>query len=409
MANIDEKLINYDGLSRFYSDLQSTDLTAKQDVLVEGNNIEISGSTISAEGYLYDDTTGCLKQISQRGYTNSVAGQNSVTLGQGNTVSGEASSVIGGQGNNITGDVSVAMGYNNHVTASFSGAFGQSNTVTANNSFAFGKWNLASGVGAICGGGGANGATNVASGVGSAALGTYVKALGYSSFACGWGQSVTDDYNTASGDASFVSGLLTKALNAAETAEGNCNVSHSANSSVGAFGNAGNTLYSLGNGTSYNARKNAVEVMQNGDVYINGIGNYVGTNTKVQDATIKTLQDVINNKQNITNYPLIYNYVGVNTSGTTSITIDGTNSLVYSENTASITWGAIDNSIPAGSLGEKVIVNNTSASSITPTLAGNYILVGNPVSAIQSGEIGVYEGLYVPNLNKWIVKYYSQI
>ena len=35
--------------------------------------------------------------------------------------------------------------------------------------------------------------------------------------------------------------------------------------------------------------------MQNGDAYLYGVGGYVGTDTKVQDTTIKTLQDVIAN------------------------------------------------------------------------------------------------------------------
>ena len=37
--------------------------------------------------------------------------------------------------------------------------------------------------------------------------------------------------------------------------------------------------------------------MQNGDYYLIGVGGYQGTNTKVQDATIKTLQEVISGKQ----------------------------------------------------------------------------------------------------------------
>ena len=37
--------------------------------------------------------------------------------------------------------------------------------------------------------------------------------------------------------------------------------------------------------------------MQNGDYYLLGVGGYQGTNTKVQDATIKTLQEVISGKQ----------------------------------------------------------------------------------------------------------------
>ena len=53
-------------------------------------------------------------------------------------------------------------------------------------------------------------------------------------------------------------------------------------------GNTG-TRHSIGIGTSSTNRKNAVEVMDDGRVFVHGIGGYDGTNPD----TAKTLQEVI--------------------------------------------------------------------------------------------------------------------
>ena len=69
----------------------------------------------------------------------------------------------------------------------------------------------------------------------------------------------------ALGMGSHVEGISTIAENTGEHAEGKYNVSNTG------------TIHSVGIGTADNARKNAFEIMQNGDVYINGIGGYDGT------------------------------------------------------------------------------------------------------------------------------------
>lgn len=80
----------------------------------------------------------------------------------------------------------------------------------------------------------------------------------------------------ANGDFSHAEGYSTKANNQSEHASGQYNVSSSGSS---AFGYSGNTLFSVGNGTADDARHNAFEIMQNGDIYIvSG-----GTNIKLQD------------------------------------------------------------------------------------------------------------------------------
>ena len=76
---------------------------------------------------------------------------------------------------------------------------------------------------------------------------------------------VIGDTQKANGDYSFAEGQNTIANNRSEHAMGEFNESHHLNNT---FGSSGNTLFSIGNGTSDTNRKNALEVMQNGDIYI---------------------------------------------------------------------------------------------------------------------------------------------
>ena len=85
-------------------------------------------------------------------------------------------------------------------------------------------------------------------------------------------------------------GYQTNAKNKSEHAEGHYNVSHKVSDT---YGDAGNTQHTIGIGTGSKSRKNAFEVMQNGDMYVLGIGGYQGKATKVQNASIKTLQEYI--------------------------------------------------------------------------------------------------------------------
>lgn len=73
------------------------------------------------------------------------------------------------------------------------------------------------------------------------------------------------DTQKANGEYSFSEGQHTVANNRSEHAFGEYNKSNKIDDS---FGNEGNTLFSIGNGTSESDRKNAFEVMQNGDIYI---------------------------------------------------------------------------------------------------------------------------------------------
>ena len=81
---------------------------------------------------------------------------------------------------------------------------------------------------------------------------------------------------TASAYYSHAEGYNTNANNQSEHASGQFNNSVTASTT---FGDSGNTLFSVGNGTSNSARHNAFEIRQNGDIYITS----GGTDIKLQD------------------------------------------------------------------------------------------------------------------------------
>ena len=111
-----------------------------------------------------------------------------------------------------------------------------------------------------------NNTTNVASGY-------YSNAEGFGTTANGMCSHAEGENTTASGNFSHAEGESTIAKNMSEHASGQYNVSSSASTT---FGDAGNTLFSVGNGTSSNNRKNAFEIRQNGDTYLNGKLNITG-------------------------------------------------------------------------------------------------------------------------------------
>ena len=243
--------------SKYYtwsSNKLTTELGAKQDALTAGQNISIdSANTISADGYVFDETDGSIatKYLNdddeQNPYiaTNTASGEgafaegySTTATGIGNHAEGGATQATGSQCAHAEGYLTVASGKNSHAEG--------------------GKVN------------GYNGTT----------------AAGNTSHAEG-------ESTSAEGVASHTEGSCTQAKNPGEHAQGVINLSHKVSNNMW---DAGNTLHSIGIGHSQHYvphRKNAVEVMQNGDMYLIGVGGYQGTDTKVQDASIKTVQEVI--------------------------------------------------------------------------------------------------------------------
>lgn len=165
-----------------------------------------------------------------------------------------------------TGINSAALkGGNNTASGNYSVAEGSGTTASSNFSHSEGQGASARGLASH-----AEGAGTIASGGNSHAEGGGSQAFANASHAEGSGTK-------ASGDSSHAEGISTITSNAAEHASGKHNVSLSASSE---FGDAGNTLFSVGNGTADNARHNAFEIRQNGDIYFTS----GGTDVKLQDS-----------------------------------------------------------------------------------------------------------------------------
>lgn len=132
----------------------------------------------------------------------------------------------------------------------------------------------------------ATGDVSHAEGLGTYAIGDHTHAEGQNTHAVGLNAHAEGLRGWANGQHSHAEGVDTVTSNTAEHAEGKFNKSNKAD---GSFGSAGNTLHSIGIGTSASDRKNASEVMQNGDTYLIGVGGYDGKNP----AASKAVQQVI--------------------------------------------------------------------------------------------------------------------
>lgn len=175
---------------------------------------------------------------------------------------GEGSIIGGFSGNTASGKYSIALG-------------GRYESI-----FDY-QYCKASGKGAISFGGTASGQGAFSCGENPQALGFCSVAFGDATKAIGVESFVIGRNTTANTFVSFAQGKYTKTTNEAEVALGEYNNSVSGSST---WGDSGNTLFSVGNGTSNNARHNAFEIRQNGDIYCSD-----GTNdVKLQDTITAT-------------------------------------------------------------------------------------------------------------------------
>ena len=219
----------------------SAAVSGKQDTLSAGTNITISGNVISAEGGGKAIEAGRGIAITTGETADTVSfnlpisagtGANSIIMGLENNIASGTRSFAGGGNNSIskvsaTQDFAFAYGTGLNAKGQYSAVFGSSNSVEGNGAFAAGYSN-------------------------------YV----YGNYGVGLGQRVISNNDN-------------------EVSLGANNVSNKANTT---FGHSGNTLFSVGNGTASNARHNAFEIRQNGDIYCSD-----GTNdVKLQDTITAT-------------------------------------------------------------------------------------------------------------------------
>lgn len=101
---------------------------------------------------------------------------------------------------------------------------------------------------------------------------------------------VGGDHTSASTNAhySFVVGHCVNASNEKEFVCGGYNITRRASTT---FGDSGNTLFSVGNGTADNARHNAFEIRQNGDMYLNNGTSDIKLQDYLQIKVVKLTQN----------------------------------------------------------------------------------------------------------------------
>ena len=125
-----------------------------------------------------------------------------------------------------------------------------------------------------------------ASGNGSFAIGKDTTASGEYSFVGGYNSSQAKGSNSFSfGDGTVTNGMASVAFGQTVTTnnhyEFSCGKFNKSVSATSSFGDSGNTLFSVGNGTS--TYHNAFEVRQNGDIYI----TINGQDVKLQDILLQ--------------------------------------------------------------------------------------------------------------------------
>ena len=240
-------------LTNYYTKSQTnTLLGGKQDTLVSGTNIKtINNTSILGSGNI-DIQGGGGKAVNGGTNISITTGETADTINCTLPISAVSSNIII---KNASNGISPS---NN-----FSQAFGSGNTIDA-----YGGYNhnciTVEGIGNSCG----TQATHVEGGYNTSIYGSYSHVEG--------AHNKLEVSATLAEVCSHVEGKYNKVLNYSEHASGQYNISNKANTT---WGDSGNTLFSVGNGTADNARHNAFEIRQNGDIYISS----GGTDIKLQD------------------------------------------------------------------------------------------------------------------------------
>ena len=240
--------------------------STKQDALVSGTNIKtINNQSILGEG-----------NITIEGGS---GGGKAIEAGRGISITtGETADTV-----SINLPISAGTGTNSIIEGNFTSAMSYSDHAEGSNTTASGECSHAEGLGSVASSycSHAEGFQTTASSVSNVSgIDTYY----------GYQVRHAEGYSTLANNAStHTEGYLTIANNFGEHASGVYNNSTSASTT---FGDSGNTLFSVGNGTPSSARHNAFEIRQNGDIYIADTNDTSTTNyyekpmIKLQDALV---------------------------------------------------------------------------------------------------------------------------
>ena len=266
----------------------NSELSSKQGALTAGENIDITNDTVSAKGYKFNgDTNGGFAEKYKQDASDGGQVVANTATGLGSHAEGYSTTASGDYGCHAEGNLTQATGYVTHAEGNLTKASETASHAEGGETEAKANYSHAEGY------------QTKAIGRQSHAEGGYTKAIGLRAHAEGEGASA--DNLCAVGYDSHTEGLFTQAQNYAEHAQGAANVSHktASNAATAWQGDGNHTLHSIGNGRYTDTQSNAVEVMQNADVYIKGVGGYDGVHIKSEQGyeTVKTLQQVINGKQ----------------------------------------------------------------------------------------------------------------
>ena len=88
-----------------------------------------------------------------------------------------------------------------------------------------------------------------------------------------------------------------------------------------------------------------------------------------------------------------------------TLTVDGSQPSIVASGSTTIEWRDLASSIPSGKTVEvSVVVVNTGNSALTPTMSGNYKMMGAGNITIQPLELGLYKAKYISEVNVWLVE-----
>ena len=261
-------------------DTSTKAITTDKNLVVKAGytiNLVISGSfgdSAHSEGYL---TVATGKYSHSEGYYTTASSDYSHAEGY-NVIASGAASHAGGYSNKSIIDASGA--------GSFAHGHATNGSISASSKGAV-AIGCATGVGTFKGIIKASGQGAHAEGYASRgtidASGNGAHAEGYNTAALANGAHAEGRNTTAAGDYSHAEGFHTEANNQSEHASGKYNKSNNQDANA-------QTIFSIGIGTSKTDRKNAIEVLRDGRVYITGIGGYDGTNP----FNSSSLQDFLN-------------------------------------------------------------------------------------------------------------------
>jgi hypothetical protein len=218
------------------------------------------------------------------GFNTKAKGLYSVSLGQANTASGFVSTALG-RATQASGSSSIAMGENTIAAGDNSTAIGYTTDAT-------GDYSIAMGYGAN-----ASGRISMAMGFGTEAEGEYSLAMGQLTDAIGENSVSMGDHTSAVGISSVAMGDDARATGAITTAMGLSTQARSyASLVIGRFNDsiisssptswvATDPVFIIGNGTSTNARSNALTVLKNAKTGINTETPQAGLHIKAVDGT----------------------------------------------------------------------------------------------------------------------------